>query len=150
MARIVRPLTERLLLGTTGEWLLVKKRLNVGEQRAYFARLYIAGADGIMRANPLNIGAATVLAYLLDWNLTEDNGEPLPSIRDESPDAVATILDSLDPETFAEIREAIDAHVDKETKAREQEKNAKAGRTTSAETSPSLSAADSHLPTSVN
>jgi hypothetical protein len=123
-AKVVRGLTEKLPL-TGADWLLVKKRLNVGEQRAYFARLYIAGADGQFRVNPLETRRATVVAYLLDWNLVEEDGSLLPSVRNESPETVMGILDSLDPEMFGEICDAIETHIGKEQAARDQEKNAR-------------------------
>lgn len=149
MARIVRPQPVRLPL-KNGEWLLVRKRLNVGEEREMWARCYIAGSDGTLKVNPLMIGFSQMVAYLIDWHLIdEETGDALPSLRDEDADA-AKALNALDSETFSDIKDAIDAHLKSEGEAREQEKNAKAGRTTSAETSPSLSAADLASSTSVN
>jgi hypothetical protein len=132
-SRIVRPETTSLSI-SAGDWLLVKKRLNAGEQRAMFARMYLAGVDGLLRANPLQRGLAQITAYLLDWSLTAPDGSQIV-IRDQPIEVVAAALDALDPESFGEIRLAVEAHEEAMAKAREQEKNGPDGEKASRATS---------------
>lgn len=135
MSRFVRPETKTIQI-SHGDWLLVKKRLSAGEQRAIFARLYLAGADGALRVNPLQSGLAQILAYLLDWSLTDDNGQQVV-IRDKSADDIAHIVDGLDPESFTEIREAIQRHEETMADEREEEKKTHTGVSGSLPISPS-------------
>jgi hypothetical protein len=130
MFQIVTPETCRLDL-TNGEYVIVKKRLNHGEQTEMFKNLYIAGVDGSLRADPLRVGMAQILAYLLDWSATA-----LP-IRDKSEKDKEAILNSLPTEDVATIRAAIEGHVSQMQAEREQEKNAQDGESESSATSPS-------------
>lgn len=132
-SRIVRPETTTLQI-SAGDWLLVKKRLNAGEQRAMFARMYLAGVDGLLRVNPLQRGLAQITAYLLDWSLTAPDGAQIV-IRDKPIEVVVAALDALDLESFAEIRLAVEAHEEAMTTAREQEKNGPDGEKASRATS---------------
>lgn len=120
MSRFVRPETKTLTLAN-GDLLIVRARLTAGETRAQFARCYTTDADGMLRRNPMASGLATIVAYLLDWNLRDDNGN-LVAIRDLSPDDLAMVIDSLDFRSFTEIREAIDAHETAMTTERDAEK----------------------------
>lgn len=135
MSRFVRPDTKTLHI-TDGDWLLVKKRLSAGEHRALFARMYLAATDGRFHVNPLQRGIAQITAYLIDWSLTDDQGKPVV-IRDKSIDDLTTILDSLDLESFTEIREAIEAHEEAMIAEREEEKKTRTGERPSSVTSPS-------------
>lgn len=136
MSRFVRPDVAVLKI-SGGDTLTVKKRLNSGELRDMYARQYLQ-VDGRLRIDPFKQGITTVTAYLLDWSITDDDGN-LVLIRDKSVDEVAAILDGLDPDDFHEILEAIEAHVDAMAAARELEKNARDGKTKSPATLPSLS-----------
>jgi hypothetical protein len=71
------------------------------------------------------MGRATVLAYLVDWTLT-DEGEPVP-IRGLSVDELGAVVDNLEGPDFREVREAIEAHERRESEAREAEKKTIAG-----------------------
>lgn len=93
---------------TLGDTITVKKRLNAGEQRARFAREYALGADGVRRVDPLMTALAKITAYLLDWTLTDD-GQKVP-IAGLPVDELTAVLDNLDPDSFGDIRKAIDAH----------------------------------------
>lgn len=137
-SRFVRPDTIRLTI-SNGDWLLVKRRLSFGDQRAAFARLYTTDPDGTVRRNPTGLGVAQVAAYLLDWNLTDDAGRPVV-ICGVSTDELMAALDQLSPEDFTEIREAIEAHEAATLAAIEDAKKKSAGITTSDPTSPSPSA----------
>lgn len=120
MSRFVRPETTTLTLAN-GDQLFVRTRLSAGEQRAQFARMYSADDDGRWRPNPTMLGVGVVLAYLLDWTLTDDAGTRV-SIRDLSVDDLQRVIDSLDTESFAEIRTAIETHEAAMTTARDAEK----------------------------
>ena len=68
------------------------------------------GETGV-RANPFEIGISMVLAYLVDWSLTDGDGRHV-DIRGKPREDVRAMLDNLDPLDFDEIRLAIDAHVE--------------------------------------
>lgn len=146
MSRFVRPETKTIQI-SNGDWLLVKKRLSAGEQRATFSRLYTPSLDGDMRVNPIQVGLAQIVAYLLDWSLTDDEGKQVV-IRDKSADDVTAILDNLDPESFAEIREAIEQHEEAMRDEREEQKKTRAGGNGSSTISPSLVDAGLTMPLS--
>lgn len=133
MSRFVRPETVVLKI-SQGDTLTVKKRLNSGEERDLFSRMYVAGVDGLLKMNPFQTGISMVTAYLLDWSLT-DNGKLVP-IRDLSVEALTSVLNGLEPSTYAEIREAIETHDGATRARREQEKNAMDGETVLPVTSP--------------
>jgi hypothetical protein len=120
LSHFVRPETRTLTL-EDGETIVVRRRLNAGEQRAMYARMYVAGVDGRLKVNSLETGMAAVTAFLLDWSLCDDAGEKVP-IAGLPPEELAPILDGLDPNTFGEIRRAIDAHAEAEERARLEEK----------------------------
>jgi hypothetical protein len=105
--RFVKPDKVTLTLAD-GNRLIVRKELNTGEQRAAFNRLYTQGADGKMRVDPMATGLNLVLAYLLDWNVIDEDG-PV-EIRGLAGDELAAILNRLDPASFTEIKEAIEQH----------------------------------------
>jgi hypothetical protein len=146
--RVVQPDAVRLPL-SDGDWIEVKKRLNSGEQRAMFARMYLAGIDGQLRVNPIQQGVAKVTAYLLDWSFVGPDGKVIP-IADRSVEAVAAALDTFDPESFVEIRAAIDAHEEAMYQEREAEKNERDGVKNGSAISPSPSEQAGQSTMSVN
>jgi len=146
MSRFVPP-DIKVLKISQGDTLTVKRRLNSGEQRAMFSRMTLAGVDGEMRVNRLQIGMSKILAYLVDWSLTGDDGT-LVAIRDQPIETVQAAIDALDTESYAEIREAIEKHANDVETEREQEKNGLAGENASPVTSPSPS--DATGPTSTS
>lgn len=119
-SRFVRPETTTLQL-SGGDWLIVKQRLTSGEQRAAYARMWIAGADGSRKVDPLGTGLAQITAYLLDWSLVGLDEKPWV-IRDQPIDVVVSALNALDMESFVEIREAIETHEAAILAVREEEK----------------------------
>lgn len=137
MSRFVRPEAVRVPLKSNGDWIEIKRRLNTGEYRARLARMSLA-VDGELQVNRLQLGMATVTAYLLDWSLTDDAGKPV-GIRGLDADALASVLDSLNPEDFGEILEAIEQHESKMDAERVAEKNGHDGANTSPAISPSPS-----------
>lgn len=135
--RVVRPETARLTI-SRGEWLLVKKRLNHGEQQDAFAYRYTSDVLGT-RINLRRTGMEFVLAYLIDWNLTGLDDKPLVIAGRPIEDVEAALM-AIDPESFQEIKTAIDQHVEAMAAAREQEKNARDGGKDESAISPSPSA----------
>jgi hypothetical protein len=124
-SRFVRP-GETVLTLANGDTLTVRRRLNAGQQRAAFNRMYMAGADGKMHVDPLMTGVALVTAYLLDWTLRDDDDRPV-DIRGAAVEELIDILDSLDPQSFTEIKEAIERHEGAMIAARLAEKNDRDG-----------------------
>lgn len=129
MIRFVGTNTVRLEL-TGGDWIRVKERLNVGEQRAAHHRMMIHGTDGSVKVNPLEVGIAIIVAYLVDWSNAD-----MP-IRGASVDDVTAILNNLDIDSFSEIRDAIEAHEAAMTAERDQEKKVPTAGSNGAATSP--------------
>lgn len=121
--RFVRPSTTILSLAN-GETLTVKTYLTHGERSKMRARLYDVVDDKRVFC-PERIDTTVVSAYLIDWTITDDRGDRIP-IYQESLDAVERILNSLFPEDFDEIYQAIQRHEAAMTLAREQEKKLKA------------------------
>jgi hypothetical protein len=137
-SRFVSPQTTTLKL-SNGDTLTVKRRLNFGEQTDQLAAMASAPLPGetTMRANPFEIGIAMVLAYLLDWSLTDEDGVHV-EIRDKPREEVRSILRQLDPLDFQEIRVAVETHVAAQDQLREAEKNGQGGGSALPATSPSL------------
>jgi hypothetical protein len=137
-SRFVRPETCILNI-SNDDWLLVKRRLTAGEQRARFTRMYLAGVDGTRHVDPMNVGMATVTAYLLDWSLTDEDGKQV-AIKGKPIQELAAVIDGLDHESFSEIRTAIEVHEKAIEAAREAEKKTTpTGDSKSRPTSASLS-----------
>lgn len=125
MSRFVRPETVVLTLDN-GDQLTIRKRLTAGEQRAAYARLYTTGTDGRLKVDPLESGISLIEAYLLDWNLCDDDDEPVVIRPDKhrAPDldTLRAALDSLDHASLLEIKDAIQTHERAMTAARDAEK----------------------------
>ncbi len=139
-SRFVRPDTTVLKI-SDGDTLTVKRRLTSGEQRACYARMYLAGVDGQLRVNPMETGLALVTAYLVDWSLTDD-ADTRVEIRGASIDELTSILNNLDHESFVEIKQAIEAHEVAMVVERTEEKKRMAGATNGLAISPSRSGPD--------
>ena len=131
MNRFVRPETAVLTL-TNGDTLIVRQRLNTGETRAMRAAI-MNGDEQASRAD--RAAFAVVVAYLLDWTLTDD-GRPVV-IRDAPADKVRGALDALDYESFMEIATAIGTHVEQQKARRDEEKKTLSTAPASSAISPS-------------
>lgn len=149
MSRFVRPDTVTLPL-SNGDTITVKKRLNAGEQRARFARMYQAGANGGLTVDPMQVGMPIITAYLVDWTFTDDAGRKVP-IAGVSADDLTSVIDSLDVDSFREIRMAIEAHEAAQVaESEDAKKKTRTGANGSEATSPSPSVSAGTSPGSVN
>ena len=81
----------------------IKKQITAGEQRLMFAGMMRDMTPGEkVVLDPKQVGRTKVSAYLIGWSLTDAEERPVP-VSDSA-------IDNLDPETYAEIVESIDAH----------------------------------------
>jgi len=151
--RVVRPQEVTLPL-SDGDWLRVKKRLTAGEAREQFARI-VKDAPGGERPtlSSMQVGISRILAYLLDWSLTDDKGVVLPlrNGRGElAVDVMTASLNSIDPDSFGEILKAVEDHEEAMDKEREAEKNGTGGVNESSAISPSPVALTGDMSGSLN
>ncbi len=138
-SRVVRPETQKLEI-SGGDWLLIKKRLNHGEQDDAFARGYVVDGDRT-RVNLLQqTGMKKITAYLLDWSLTDLDEQQIVILK-QPVETVEAALRSIDPESFDEILAAINAHEQAMDRAAAAKKKIPSGDGASAAISPSPSAA---------
>ena len=136
-SRMRRPEDVRIPLNDD-DWIIIKKYLTIGEQRAAFARMIKRQLSGERpEINPLMSGISRVAEYLLDWSILDADGAPVV-IRNCSIDVKLAALNDLSPEKYQEIDSAIDRHIEAMTAAVEAEKNARAGETASPATSVSV------------
>jgi hypothetical protein len=149
MSRFVKPTEVRLPI-SDGDYLIVKEKLTAGEQLEVFARLYktaeggssggiTVGRSGVqesMTLDPLQVGLSTVIGYLLDWSLTDDDGRVV-SIRNQPIDVVTAALRGLEFDDYQEIVAAVQAH-DQRIQAARQEKKRSGGPSASGPISRSL------------
>lgn len=110
------PAPESQTLPLFGElFIVVKKRLTVGEERRARKRMYIPNyVTGQLLIDPTMSGLTTVLAYLLDWNLTrggqrvEIRDIALAAEKDEKKvEELQALLEQLDPATYDAIEAAV-------------------------------------------
>lgn len=147
-SRVVRPESVRIPL-SNDDYIVLKKRLTAGESRAQFARI-IKDSPGGERPTleSIQVGLSRILAYLLDWSLVGPDDTTVLPLRnakgDLSIEVMTSSLNSIDPESFAEILKAVDAHEEAMDAERELEKNAKGGEKESSaiSTSPNTTAGD--------
>jgi hypothetical protein len=132
-----RPETVRLPLSDDG-WILIKKRLTAGETRHIFGRMVKKMVPGQpVEVDPEQAGLANVVEYLVDWNVTDFDGRPIP-IRDQPPEFIASALNELDASAYAEIQEAISTHIAAMDAALAEEKKIRTGAPESSATSTSV------------
>ena len=138
----VTPKHDRLTL-SEGRWVDVKHRLNAGEHRRVHGRMVKDMVPGFRPTlNPEMVRFSKLAEYILAWSMTDAKGKPVPV--DES------AIDNLDPDVFAEIANAIDAHEERVDAERAAEKNGQGGVSTSSAISPSPSSVAGALSGSVN
>jgi len=132
--RFVEPETLRIDIGD-GDWIVVKKRLSIGEaRRAQASLIKEVRADGRITPNMETIGKAEVIAYLVDWSFGDKQGR---SVRIDDDLKKAAAIDNLTQEDFAIVSEAVSKHVAAMEVERESEKNARDGGSDTSRISPS-------------
>lgn len=134
--RFVQPQARRLEL-SEGDWILVKKRLTAGERHEHYARQYSLVDDKLVPNVRMRSGLSMILAYLLEWNLTDAAGRvvPLQTLDGQDPITVtAAALEALDPESYDEVHQAIKRHELEMIAEREAEKKTRRGAPASSET----------------
>lgn len=128
-------------------FIVVKNRLTIGEERRARKRMYIPNyTTGQLHIDPTMSGLTTVIAYLLDWNLTR-GGERVDirsiALAAEKDDAkvleLQQILEQLDPATYEAIETAVKAHEAEQDAARAAAKKSQGGGTNGASTASSPS-----------
>jgi hypothetical protein len=135
--RVRAPEQHRLEL-PDGDWLLVKKHLNTGEERSALARHVKRTRPGESPEMDFeNTGLTLAVEYLLDWSILGPDGNPLV-IRDRPHEVKLAALRLLDPEDSAVIVKAIEGHAETMKAERDAEKNSPAGVTASSATSVSV------------
>lgn len=139
MSSRVRPPETMTLPISRGDTITVKKHLTAGEFRAYARSQYVLDANGVQsEANPIDIGLARVLGYLLDWTITDHADKPIP-IWEQSDEVKTSALNAIEPECYREILEAIKNHDVSMRKLRTEKKTDQAGEATSSPISASPS-----------
>jgi hypothetical protein len=126
--RFVRPEVDRIAL-SDGDWIEVKRKLTVGERRGILSRAARGGVstDGkVVHIDGAEMAFGRLEAWLLEWSFVDEKDKPMKL----SPEA----LRNLDPDTFAEIEDAIDAH----EKAQAALKNSSASVTDGSSSTPNL------------
>jgi hypothetical protein len=128
-SRVRRPETVVIPI-SNGDTITVKKHLTSGESRAMARMQYVPNplTGEHMSANPIDIGMAHVLAYLLDWTIADDHDQPIVIYR-QGVDVVRSALDAIDPECYVEILRTIEAHDDRMRAERAALKNGQGGET---------------------
>jgi hypothetical protein len=139
-SRFVRPDFDILKI-SNGDTLTVKRRLTNGELREQLDHAY-TWINGERKFDALTSGLALCVAYLIDWSVTDDQGD-LVLLRDPLNGErlpwhlFAAKLDALDPDDFKEIKEAIEKHEAKMDAERAAEKNGQGGGKNAPTISPS-------------
>jgi len=117
-----------------GDYLVVKRELNVEEDRRIFARMVKTMIPGEkMELDPEQVGMTKILEYVVEWGgpgFQDADGRIVPF----SPSSLKNIRSTK----FKEITDAIDAHEAKQAAARDVEKNEKGDETKSGPISPSV------------
>jgi hypothetical protein len=121
-----------------GDWLIVKSELNAGETRRLYTGLVLQFNQGEpAKLDPEKVGLTKILAYLVGWSFKKDE-KPIPYSLDLPEKVRMDTLFSLDPDSYAEVDAAVDAHELATEKARTDRKNAQDGAIASSAISPSV------------
>lgn len=115
--RFVVPRVVRLALSDL-EWVDIRAQLTAGEARALFDRIYRRNAHGLMETVPFQLAPATLLAYVLAWNLVDAEGRAVDLAGLDDAGRLAT-FDALDAPTHTQIYQLIEAHLEREAAARQ-------------------------------
>jgi hypothetical protein len=116
--RFVQPEVVRLEL-SEGDWIDVKKRLTVGEERKAFQSVVgEVNPEGWRRPNVEMVGVSEMVAYIVRWSLRDAQDIPVPVSADT--------IKGLEIDDFKEIEKAIERHVAAVEAEAQALKNAKA------------------------
>jgi hypothetical protein len=115
MARkwFVNPDTAMIPLGE-GDWIEVKKKLTLGEERDAMRLLY-KPVNGMQMPDLGMVGISDVMAYLVDWSIMRDDKKVDISTDGKRLDA----LRSLAPEAFDVIHAAVNTNIVQMTAVRD-------------------------------
>jgi hypothetical protein len=117
--RFVQPETIRLDL-SDGDYIIIKKELNAGEQRRVFSGFVKDARSGeAWVVDPEKVGLTKMLGYLISWSFVDADGKPV--------DVSESAIKGLDMASFKEVKDAIDAHDEQIEKDRAARKNETAG-----------------------
>jgi len=108
MSDIVTP-RELTLPLADGRTVTVWAELNHGQYIAMLSRMYTEAKDGALRRDVIKTTDATVIAYLIDWTLTDPQGDRL-EVRGLAPDAVQDVLNNLRQPVAQDVKRVIEAH----------------------------------------
>jgi hypothetical protein len=123
-----------------GQWLLVRKHLTAGEERASQAKVVKGGTLKPNEKPDLDfeeLGIAQAVTYLLDWSITDADDKPIV-IRDKPYGFVAAALRNMTTDGCRAILETIAAHDAAMAAEREHEKKDPAGASVPSPTSTSV------------
>ena len=128
--RFVQPETVTLDLSDS-DWVEVKKRLTVGEERAAFQQIVgEVNSAGWRRPNVEMMGLAEVQAYIVDWSFRGADGKRV------EPNMAA--IKALDKASYNELETAIQKHIEAMDAEENARKNVSATESESGATSPSV------------
>jgi hypothetical protein len=108
MSDVVTPRTTVLPL-SNGRSITVHAELNHGQHMAYLARVYRESADGTLSRDMLKTGDAMVMAYLVDWTLTDSSGQRI-DIQGLPQDELQDVFNNLRIPVALEVKRAVQAH----------------------------------------
>lgn len=119
LAATVVPRTVTLPVGLAEWTVTVREELTHGDDVAMQARMYRESDGGKLSVDHVRYGDAMVLAYLVDWTLTDAGGQRI-EIAGKSASEVQDVLTNLRRFVYREVHRVIDAH-DDACRAREAE-----------------------------
>lgn len=101
-----------------GHWLLIKKRLTAGEERAMYGQMLKESGIGV---DPTKVSDSKIVAYLLDWSVTDADDKPIV-IYDQDESAVRSALSGMRKEAYKLIQREIEDHMARVEREDEEEK----------------------------
>lgn len=109
--------------------------LTHGQYTTMRSRMFTEGDAGTLRPDPTRYFDGLVVAYLVDWTLTDAQDQRI-DIRGLKPDALQEAFGNLRQFAALEVQRAIEAHHERVTAAIADLKKTAAGAPPSATTSP--------------
>jgi hypothetical protein len=73
------------------------------------SRMYTESSTGDLHRDVIRTTDATVIAYLIDWTLTDPQGDRIP-VRGRSPVEVQDALNNLRQAVARDLKQTIEAH----------------------------------------